>query len=617
MEATMVLNSNVAKPLKQKPLLPKILPISFKKEKIFRQLARISRSTRGIVILLCDLKLARVIMSEAQRLNMVGGHFIWIWADTSTSNEFFDQVHPDEMESEIDDNLDLISLVDREKQLQQQQKQQQQSNVARENIGGYTDDMTIDAKQHVEPKNEYETIESLDNTNFHLYDDLLERRLDFDSEFESTSKGLGSHNLTHELPLGPDGAYNPFQHSIVSQPGYGKRMISGSSQLTDTLSSLNAQDKTSTEANADDNSETHMYDESNLDSMLALSDNFDNLNLRTRRNPFLPFLTTYNGKTNKYNINNNNNNDDVNSEENIMDPMNANDINKIKRVNLLNQLDISSSHVLFHNFQDFPIGLLTIRPIKMLTDRHFIRSSVRLFANTWAKLERNNNNNMYGQLNNRDDEKPYRFKNIRNKRDEDDHVKNSEAASSQSVYMVEEQKVNTKTKDIQQTSMMTSSTLKDSSHLTFNKNNNHNNNKPTTDTSHNTYVNINSIWKPEQIVTKKQQTSGLSENEKIETSNTFSTTTRYNNVNTNTADNDAINIAMIQKSKRFDSTWWPSISGRGNKQQKQKQSPTGDDRIKNRGTPQYKGGCFGAPTRGDIKRAELFARYVEHLNNIF
>lgn len=614
MEATMVLSSNIAAPLKQKPLLPKILPISFKKEEIFRQLARISRSTRGIVILLCDLKLARVIMSEAQRLNMVGGHFIWIWADTSTSNEFFDQVHPDEMESEIDDNLDLISLVDREKQLQQQKHhQQQQSNIARENIGGYTDDMTIDTKQHFEPKNEYETIESLDNTNFHLYEDLLERRLDFDSEFESTNRGLGTHNLTHELPLGPDGAYNPFQHSIVSQPGYGKRMISGSSQLTDTLSSLNAQDKTSTEVNTDDtnNSDTHMYDESNLDSMLALSDNLDNLKkLRTRRNPFLPFLTTYNGKTNKYNINNNNN-DDVNSEENIMDPMNANDINKIKRVNLLNQLDISSSHVLFHNFQDFPIGLLTIRPIKMLTDRHFIRSSVRLFANTWVKLERNSNNNMYGQLNNRDDEKPYRFKNIRNKRDKDDHVKTAQAASRQ------ENEVNTKTKrssltqDTQQTSTMTSTTMTESSHLTFN-NNNHNSNKPTTDSSHNMYVNINSIWKPEQIVTKKQQTSGLSENEKIEKSNKFTTTTRYNNVNTNTADNDAINIAMTQKSKRFDSSWWPSISGRGNKQQKQKQSSTGDDRIKNRGTPQYKGGCFGAPTRGDIKRAELFARYVAH-----
>lgn len=592
MEATMVLSSNVAAPLKQKPLTPTILPISFKKEEIFRQLARISRSTRGIVILLCDLKLARVIMSEAQRLNMVGGHFIWVWADTSTSNEFFDQVHPDELESEIDDNLDLISLVDREKQKQQQElhKHQQQNVVReREKLGGFPDDFVVDTKETFEPKNEHETIESLDNTNFHLYEDLLERKLDFDNEFEST-RNFGNLNLSHELMLGPDGAYNPFQHSIIGQPNYGKRMISGTSQLTETLSSLDTHDKSKTENDADDDNE------SNLDSMLGISDNLDNLQkLRTRRNPFLPFLTTYsssntnnNGKTNKYNINN----DDVNSDENIMDPMNANDINKIKRVNLLNQLDISSSHVLFHNFQDFPIGLLTIRPIKMLLDRHFIRSSVRLFANTWAKLERNNN--MYGQLNNRDDEKPFRYKNIRNKRNNDsENVHNT--VNKRSV--------------VQETSLSS-----DSTHSTIN---NHFNSETNTMSS---YVNINTnnnIWKkPEQIVTKKQQTSGLSENEKkLETSNKF-TTTRYNNVNTNDADdNNAINnIAMIQKSKRFDSSWWPSISGsttrdRNNKQ-KQKQGVTGDERIKNRGTPQYKGGCFGAPTRGDIKRAELFARYV-------
>ena len=54
-----------------------------------RQLAKISRSTRGIVLLLCDLNDARRVMSEAQRLHMVGGHFIWIWADTSSTAEFF------------------------------------------------------------------------------------------------------------------------------------------------------------------------------------------------------------------------------------------------------------------------------------------------------------------------------------------------------------------------------------------------------------------------------------------------------------------------------------------------------------------------------------------------
>ena len=46
-----------------------------------------------------------------------------------------------------------------------------------------------------------------------------------------------------------------------------------------------------------------------------------------------------------------------------------------------------SSHVLFHYFKDFPIGLLALRPVRIPVDRHFIRSSLRLFASTWAKLE--------------------------------------------------------------------------------------------------------------------------------------------------------------------------------------------------------------------------------------
>lgn len=57
---------------------------------IDRQLAEISKSTRGVVLLLCNLETARKIMSEAQRLNMVGGHFIWLWADTSSTTEFYD-----------------------------------------------------------------------------------------------------------------------------------------------------------------------------------------------------------------------------------------------------------------------------------------------------------------------------------------------------------------------------------------------------------------------------------------------------------------------------------------------------------------------------------------------
>ncbi|ENN80766.1 hypothetical protein YQE_02815, partial [Dendroctonus ponderosae] len=50
-----------------------------------RKLADISRSTRGVVVLCSDSKSAIQILSEAKRLNMMDGHFVWIWVDTASS----------------------------------------------------------------------------------------------------------------------------------------------------------------------------------------------------------------------------------------------------------------------------------------------------------------------------------------------------------------------------------------------------------------------------------------------------------------------------------------------------------------------------------------------------
>lgn len=62
---------------------------------IFRKLADISRSTRGVVILMSDRPSSTRILEDARRLNMMDGHFVWVWIDTaaiitvknSTTNE--------------------------------------------------------------------------------------------------------------------------------------------------------------------------------------------------------------------------------------------------------------------------------------------------------------------------------------------------------------------------------------------------------------------------------------------------------------------------------------------------------------------------------------------------
>lgn len=68
-------------------LLLFLLPFCF----VYRQLAQISRSTRGVILLLSNVQATKSIMTEAHRLNMVGGHFIWMWIDTSSSTGYFHQ----------------------------------------------------------------------------------------------------------------------------------------------------------------------------------------------------------------------------------------------------------------------------------------------------------------------------------------------------------------------------------------------------------------------------------------------------------------------------------------------------------------------------------------------
>lgn len=53
-------------------------------EKIsYRKLADVSRATRGVVLLLCDVSDAVRVMDVAKRLNMIDGHFVWLWIDTT------------------------------------------------------------------------------------------------------------------------------------------------------------------------------------------------------------------------------------------------------------------------------------------------------------------------------------------------------------------------------------------------------------------------------------------------------------------------------------------------------------------------------------------------------
>nr|CAD7408509.1 unnamed protein product [Timema cristinae] len=79
--SSVLLHRDLAELFRTPPLVPIIHPLrsDAPHQAIFR-------STRGVVLLICDLYAAKRVSAEAKRLNMMDGHFVWLWIDTCPNN---------------------------------------------------------------------------------------------------------------------------------------------------------------------------------------------------------------------------------------------------------------------------------------------------------------------------------------------------------------------------------------------------------------------------------------------------------------------------------------------------------------------------------------------------
>ncbi|XP_075970664.1 uncharacterized protein LOC142973031 isoform X2 [Anticarsia gemmatalis] len=91
---TLSLRKDLSSILTTQPLNPKwlSLPKKFSRHVLFRRLAEISRLTRGVVVLICDVNYAKLVMDEARRLNMLEGNFFWLWIDASKDVNIFHNI---------------------------------------------------------------------------------------------------------------------------------------------------------------------------------------------------------------------------------------------------------------------------------------------------------------------------------------------------------------------------------------------------------------------------------------------------------------------------------------------------------------------------------------------
>ncbi|KAL4706474.1 hypothetical protein ACJJTC_015672 [Scirpophaga incertulas] len=89
--STFSLRKDLSSILTTQPLNPKwlSLPMKYSRHTLFRRLAEVSRLTRGVVVLICDVHYTKLVMKEAKRLNMLDGHFFWLWIDASKDLDIF------------------------------------------------------------------------------------------------------------------------------------------------------------------------------------------------------------------------------------------------------------------------------------------------------------------------------------------------------------------------------------------------------------------------------------------------------------------------------------------------------------------------------------------------
>uniref|UniRef100_A0A182X555 Ionotropic glutamate receptor C-terminal domain-containing protein n=1 Tax=Anopheles quadriannulatus TaxID=34691 RepID=A0A182X555_ANOQN len=318
-------------PLRQKPLNPIIVTLPTNFDLIYKKLAFISRSTKGVVLVLCNLKVARLIMAEAQRMKMLNGHFVWLWMDTTSATEFYDSGQPS-----------------------YDPKQQQPLDVG---LGGRSELET----------DFYDTFDLRHQS--HLAD-LVERRM----EFEDFDPRLRKNRTRSYLDTGHSQArfgsaalINPKQDGAVAESGSSAKQ--GKARRPTTSSKGEKAPKTGARGKTNNNNtvvnvarRTERFDELPVDS-----DEFEDF--EDERALPLSATTSTAVEAEQY-------------------PTAEGSEMKLKRSSEYLKPHNSSGHVLYHHNQDFPVGLLALRPIKMKIDRHFIRAAVRLFAATWAKVER-------------------------------------------------------------------------------------------------------------------------------------------------------------------------------------------------------------------------------------
>jgi hypothetical protein len=622
-------------------------------------------------------------MSEATRLKMTGGHFIWIWADTSSTAEFFQafDITNDYREQQMSSKGNYDDFVNRKQKQNSNSRQfyQQQpssGNNRRNNQTKYksinsnrfhhiiglrkpSDESFMDEREALKFVNDdprsnrndlhQSTVEDiiplkdkrkdqkkLSSNNKKVTQDSSQNSKTFADDLvssienEKTANNLNIKNINsnefNAFYYDPYERQRPNQNRMdVDDENFPENIFGGSDfdESTDEEPVYYDYDKINpfhpnTNPAASATSTVPSTSTRRVDT--TTSRNIDKLKVSSTKAPNRPTSTsTSTQKPGTITQQSPNLSVDDLDLENYSDTSND---SKAKRADNFHPQFNISSHVFFHHFKDFPVGLLALRHIKMNVDRVFVRSAIRLFASTWARVERNEEirfgssnseysskshgsgrsyYNDYGEnISNRNNNNKVKSKaHVNNRNDPIRRKFKREAQMDQTTETATEIHINERS-----ISTLVNSSLNNT----------------------NLIKNINDKISEHVSGLKTQQLHSSD----VEIKSNIDNFSHKNNSYNKTISR---NVQQLEKAsyvpsngddekeiklKKRPDTWWSPNILRGGSITNSPSSTNirnNQDRIKVTGTPQYKGGCFGSASRSDLKRSEVFARLVKLFNS--
>ncbi|GBP92771.1 hypothetical protein EVAR_57822_1 [Eumeta japonica] len=379
---TLSLHKDLSAILTAQPLNPKwlSLPLKYSRHALFRTLAEISRLTRGVVVLICDIHYAKLVMDEAKRLNMLDGHFFWLWIDATKKIDVFHNIRNRTQE---DNDQDVEPFWDRDDALVEdshgRSKRNDDSVTDNNSVKNFQTSLHNTSNTHIPNNTAPESDESsLLTRNSNINDTLINNTNKITSKTEayrsnnkSYIKFMQSYDTSRHINYENFSKYNDVNNEGVET----SKIEMNSTETKENSSSLSDNSRrfsntemmhesfnkyvNSIELREEQQSIDVFSHEVNNLSIREMSSNVNREILSSGLNDFL-----MNPAVQKSNVRNN--------------PEKRGDRYFIKDKNVKDNVDnqlVDNVTVIFNNF---PVGLLALRPQPTSIDIAFVRAALRL-----------------------------------------------------------------------------------------------------------------------------------------------------------------------------------------------------------------------------------------------